>query len=81
VIYNPVNSLSNEYKVIWSPTGSVVNTIAKNLLVAPGTSAGIIRIGLEADNPQMAADFITDLMKEYQVATREDKKRNQPANA
>jgi hypothetical protein len=59
VIYNPINSLSNEYKVIWSPTASVVGTIAKNLLVAPGPSAGIIRIGLEADNPQMAADFIT----------------------
>jgi capsular exopolysaccharide synthesis family protein len=73
IIYNPVNSLSNEYKVVWSPTESIVSVIAKNLTVAPGTSAGIIHIGLESDNPQLAADFITDLMKEYQVATREDK--------
>jgi tyrosine-protein kinase Etk/Wzc len=73
IVYNPVNSLSNEYKVVWSPTESIVSVIAKNLTVAPGTSAGIIHIGLESDNPQLAADFITDLMKEYQVATREDK--------
>jgi tyrosine-protein kinase Etk/Wzc len=73
IIYNPVNSLSNEYKVIWSPTESIVSVIAKNLTIAPGSSAGIIHIGLESDNPQLAADFITDLMKEYQVATREDK--------
>jgi capsular exopolysaccharide synthesis family protein len=73
IVYNPVNSLSNEYKVVWSPTESIVTVIAKNLTVAPGTSAGIIHIGLESDNPQLAADFISDLMKEYQVATREDK--------
>jgi tyrosine-protein kinase Etk/Wzc len=73
VVFNPVNSLSNEYKVVWSPTESVVSVISKNLMVAPGSSAGIIHIGLESDNPELAADFITNLMKEYQVATREDK--------
>ncbi len=73
IVYNPVNSLSNEYRVVWSPTESIVSVIAKNLTVAPGASAGIIRIGLESDNPQLAADYIGNLMKEYQVATREDK--------
>lgn len=73
ITYNPVNSLSNEYKVIWKPTEAVVGGIAKNLTVAPGAAAGIIHIGLESDNATLAADFITILMKEYQVATREDK--------
>jgi capsular exopolysaccharide synthesis family protein len=50
-----------------------VNDVASSLIVAPGAAAGIIQISLESTNPQQGADIINDLMKEYQVATREDK--------
>ena len=71
--YNPIASLSEEYKVIWHPTDWVVDDILSRLAVAPGASAGVIQIEFEATNPQLASDFINTLMKEYQVATREDK--------
>jgi tyrosine-protein kinase Etk/Wzc len=71
--YNPIASLSKEYKVTWEPTEYVVNSIVSRLAVAPGASAGVIQVGFEATNPLLAADFIGRLMKEYQVATREDK--------
>jgi capsular exopolysaccharide synthesis family protein len=71
--YNPVAALSKEYKVIWNPTTKVLDEIYSKLIVAPGGSAGVIQIGFEASNPVLAADLITELMKEYQVATREDK--------
>lgn len=71
--YNPVASLSKEYKVIWQPTENVINELWSKLTVAPGASAGVIQVGFEATNPVLAADFISNLMKEYQVATREDK--------
>lgn len=73
IIYNPIASLSQEYKVTWSPSEKIINDIASRLTVAPGGSAGVIQVGFEASNPMLAADFIARLMQEYQVATREDK--------
>jgi tyrosine-protein kinase Etk/Wzc len=70
---NPVASLSNEYKVVWAPTDAVAGDLGSRLIVAPGGAAGIIQIIFEATNAALAADFINQLMKEYQVATREDK--------
>jgi tyrosine-protein kinase Etk/Wzc len=70
---NPVASLSNEYKIIWAPTDHVASDLGSKLVVAPGGAAGIIQIAFEATNADLAADFINQLMKEYQVATREDK--------
>jgi tyrosine-protein kinase Etk/Wzc len=71
--YNPVATLSKEYRIVWSSTPSVINQVISKLTVAPGASAGVIQISFEATNPQLAADVIDQLMKEYQVATREDK--------
>jgi tyrosine-protein kinase Etk/Wzc len=71
--YNSNASLSKEYKVVWEPTEAVVSSLASSLTVAPGASAGVIQVSFEATNPKLAADFIDRLMKEYQVATREDK--------
>lgn len=70
---NATASLSNEYKITWQPTDVIVNDITNSLNVAPGPSAGIIQISLESTNPEEAADFINELMEQYQVATREDK--------
>src|SRR5688572_19533344 len=33
IVYNPVNTLSNQYRVVWSPTEAVVSDISKNLMV------------------------------------------------
>jgi tyrosine-protein kinase Etk/Wzc len=71
--YNPIATLSKEYRIVWSPTPSVISQMISKLNVAPGASAGVIQISFEATNPQLAADVIDQLMKEYQVATREDK--------
>jgi capsular exopolysaccharide synthesis family protein len=71
--YDPLASFSNVYRVEWRPTESVVNSILSKIAIAPGGSAGLIQINFEAANPLMAADLINVLMKEYQVATREDK--------
>jgi capsular exopolysaccharide synthesis family protein len=68
-----VVALSNEYKVVWEPTEKVVNNVLSNLVVSPGGSAGVIQLSYIATNPKLAADLIDRLMKEYQVATREDK--------
>lgn len=71
--YNPIATLNKEYRVAWEPVSNVVNDMASRLTVAPGGSAGVIQLSFEATNPQLAADVIDKLMKEYQVATREDK--------
>jgi tyrosine-protein kinase Etk/Wzc len=70
---NPVATLSNEYRILWEPTDAVASNLGSRLVVAPGGAAGIIQIIFEATNSDLAADFINQLMKEYQVATREDK--------
>jgi tyrosine-protein kinase Etk/Wzc len=70
---NPVASLSNLYRIDWAPTDVVAGEVGSRLIVAPGGAAGIIQIIHEASNANLAADFINQLMKEYQVATREDK--------
>ncbi len=71
--YNPLSSFSNTYRVEWQPTESVVSAILNKMAIAPGGAAGLIQISYEAPNAQLAADLINVLMKEYQVATREDK--------
>jgi tyrosine-protein kinase Etk/Wzc len=71
--YNPIVTLSNEYRITWEPTERVINNIVEKLIVAPGASAGVIQVEFEATNPVLAADVISVLMKEYQVVTREDK--------
>jgi capsular exopolysaccharide synthesis family protein len=73
LIYNPTTALSNEYRIVWSPTNNSASWLSSNLTVSPGGAAGIIQISFEATNPQLAADVINDISKEYQVATREDK--------
>jgi tyrosine-protein kinase Etk/Wzc len=71
--YNPIATLNKEYRVAWEPVSTVVNDMSSRLTVSPGGSAGVIQLSFEATNPQLAADVIDKLMREYQVATREDK--------
>lgn len=73
VIKNPLGSLSKEYNVLWQPTSVVAKNILQNLVVAPKQNTGILILSLEATNPDLAADIINQLMKEYQLATVEDK--------
>jgi capsular exopolysaccharide synthesis family protein len=73
LMYNAVSALSTEYRILWRPTDVAANRLSDNLTVAPGGAAGIIQISYETTNPNQAADVINVIMKEYQVATREDK--------
>ncbi|HEU4575137.1 MAG TPA: polysaccharide biosynthesis tyrosine autokinase [Chitinophagaceae bacterium] len=66
-----------EYVVSWQPARSVAAGLANSLVVGlktPGT--GILLISMEATNPRLAADVINGLMREYEVATIEDKNTN-----
>ncbi len=65
--------LSNEYHVIWRPTASAAAVLLNDLVVAPKQGTGILTLSKEATNPQLAADVINQLMKEYQEAVIEDK--------
>ncbi|MDQ3683270.1 MAG: polysaccharide biosynthesis tyrosine autokinase [Bacteroidota bacterium] len=74
LVKNPdYNNLAAEYRVIWQPTRSVAGLLGGGLSVAPKGATGTVLISLEANHPQLAADVINQLMKEYQVVTREDK--------
>lgn len=63
----------HEYNVTWRPTFSVASEMLSNLVVAPKQNTGIIIITKEATNPELAADVINQLMKEYQYAVIDDK--------
>ena len=64
--------VGKEYKVIWEPT-NVVSSRLSQVSVAPKQGTGILVLQLEGTNPQMAADVINQVIKEYQSATIEDK--------
>jgi tyrosine-protein kinase Etk/Wzc len=63
----------SQYKINWQPTGAVASQFVSELLVAPKGATGTLLISLDATHPQLAADVVNQLMKEYQVVTREDK--------
>jgi capsular exopolysaccharide synthesis family protein len=73
LVYTGVTALSSDYRILWHPTDVSASQLSSNLQVAPGGAAGIIQMSFEASNPYLAADVINEIMKEYQVATREDK--------
>lgn len=70
---NPQYNLTSQYRVVWQPTVSAAGLLGAGLSVAPKGNTGTLLIGLEANHPQLAADVVNQLMKEYQVVTREDK--------
>ena len=47
--------------------------LAGGMLIAPKANTGILILTLESTNPQLAADVINSLMREYEKATIEDK--------
>lgn len=65
--------LGETYRVHWLPTRTLASKLTRNLLVAPKGATGILNLELETSHPQMAADVLNQLMREYQVATIEDK--------
>ncbi len=73
LIRNPMFGLTTEYRVVWQPTVSAAGLLGTGLTVAPKGGTGTLLISLEANHPQLAADVVNQLMKEYQVVTREDK--------
>lgn len=74
LIKKPLADLSAAYTVVWQPKKALAYTHMANLLVAPKIpGTGILTIVMESTNPELASDFINQLMREYQRATIEDK--------
>lgn len=73
LLRNGTGPISNQYHVIWRPTASEASRLLDDLVVAPKQGTGILVISKQATNPQLAADVINQLMKEYQEAVIEDK--------
>lgn len=67
------SSALGQYRVTWSPTGSIAVGLASQLIVSPKQGTGILTLLLQSTNPQLSADVINSVMSEYQKATVEDK--------
>lgn len=66
-------SIGKEYTVNWQPTVLAAGQFAGGVMVTPKQGTGIVIISLETTNPQLSADIINQLMKEYGEQTVEDK--------
>jgi tyrosine-protein kinase Etk/Wzc len=74
LIRNPFGIISRQYRVNWQPTLTLASIYSNRLLIAPkAQGTGILTLVLESANPHLSADFINQLMVEYQKATVEDK--------
>jgi capsular exopolysaccharide synthesis family protein len=69
----PGAGLGEAYRIDWKPTGTMAASLLASLQVAPKGSTGILNLVLETSHPLLAADVLNGLMREYQVATIEDK--------
>ncbi len=65
--------VSEDYKIVWAPTTARAGALLGGLTVVPKPSTPILTITMEATNPQLAADVVNQLLKEYQSVTIEDK--------
>lgn len=73
VVKLPNAGLGQAYRAEWWPTGKLAAELTNKLMVVPKGGTGILNLMLEATHPQLAADVLNQLMREYQVATIEDK--------
>lgn len=69
----PGGSRSEVYRIDWLPTARLAATLARDLQVAPKGGTGLLNLVLQTTHPQLASDVLNQLMREYQVATIEDK--------
>jgi capsular exopolysaccharide synthesis family protein len=74
LVKNPYKALHDQYTVEWNPTRVVASNLLSSLLVVPKGTVGIINISMEATHPELAADVVNQLMIEYELSTREDKR-------
>ena len=74
LVRNAPGAFSNEYEVVWHPTWEQANLLRSTLLVTPkSANTGILNLSMEGTNPDLIADVLNQLMKEYQLATVEEK--------
>jgi tyrosine-protein kinase Etk/Wzc len=67
------SNINKESKVVWNPTIAQANAIIGSLDVIPKQNTGMVTLSMESTNPDLAADVINALMKEYSKANIEDK--------
>jgi tyrosine-protein kinase Etk/Wzc len=72
LVKNGTPSAGNEYSYRWDPTLAVAAGLASQVKVQPKTpGTGILSIGFQYTNAQMAADIINSLMVQYDSMTVE----------
>ncbi len=65
--------VGKDFKVTWQPTQALAGMYGGQLVVVPKGVTNILVITLESKHPQLAADIINQLMKEYGAASIEEK--------
>jgi capsular exopolysaccharide synthesis family protein len=73
LLRNPTGKIAKEYNVEWRSTPSTASFFASGIIIAPKANTGILVLSLEATNPELASDVINRLMREYELASVEDK--------
>jgi tyrosine-protein kinase Etk/Wzc len=69
-------SVGKEYNVIWFPTFNIANNYSAALTIREKiVGTGILNITMENENSFLGADIINQLMKEYQLASKDEKNK------
>lgn len=68
-------NISTECVVTWNPTVTQAGILQSGLVVVPKQNSGILTITMEATSPELTADVINRLIKEYQAVTVETKNK------
>ncbi|HTD94332.1 MAG TPA: polysaccharide biosynthesis tyrosine autokinase, partial [Chitinophagaceae bacterium] len=65
-------AVGTEYRIAWRPAETVAAELTGGLKVQPKTpGTGIVAVGMQATNGQMAADIVNNLMVQYDSMTVE----------
>lgn len=72
LVKNGAPVAGTEYNLMWRPTYQVAGMLSRDLKVQPRMlGTGILSISVQAENGQLAADFVNTLMVEYDSLTVE----------
>ena len=66
-------AVGEEYKLTWLPTSVRAASLVGGVIVVPKQNTPILTVTMESTSPTLAANFINQLLKEYQAVTIEDK--------
>jgi tyrosine-protein kinase Etk/Wzc len=71
-----IGNAGKDYNVVWSPTLNIANNYSGALNIREKTfGTGILNITMETENSYLGADIVNQLMKEYQLANKDEKNK------